>query len=211
MDREPQGSLIFGVVLLAAGRSSRMGAPKLLLPWAGTSVLAHLIGRWTTLGAVQIGVVTASEDAALSQELERVASPITRRIMNPAPQRGMFSSIQCAAEWPGWQPILLRWVIALGDQPHLRITSLERLLSFAKARPDQICQPSHAGRPRHPVLLPKRHFRELPQTAASTLKEFLSLHQPVALCEIDDPGLDIDLDRPEDYERALKISGMPSR
>jgi CTP:molybdopterin cytidylyltransferase MocA len=40
------------------------------------------------------------------------------------------------------------------------------------------------------------------------LKEFLSAtSRPFALCELDDPGLDLDIDRPEDYERALKMAG----
>src|ERR1035437_2980619 len=46
-----------GVVILAAGRSARMGKPKLLLPWGGTSVLGHLIEEWRALHAKQIDVV----------------------------------------------------------------------------------------------------------------------------------------------------------
>ena len=40
------GSVRVGVVILAAGRSRRMGKPKLLLPWGETSVLGHLIRQW---------------------------------------------------------------------------------------------------------------------------------------------------------------------
>ncbi|HRY59690.1 MAG: NTP transferase domain-containing protein [Verrucomicrobia bacterium] len=45
------GTPALGVVLLAAGRSARMGKPKLLLPWGDTSVLGHLIRQWQSLGA----------------------------------------------------------------------------------------------------------------------------------------------------------------
>jgi len=38
-------SFAVGVVILAAGRSARMGRPKLLLPWGGTSVLGHLLAQ----------------------------------------------------------------------------------------------------------------------------------------------------------------------
>ena len=31
----------------------------------------------------------------------------------------------------------------------------------------------------------------------------------IALCELDDPGLDLDIDRPEDYENALARAGLP--
>jgi molybdenum cofactor cytidylyltransferase len=55
MDRVPAAaSLALGAVILAAGRSTRMGQPKLLLPWGKTSVLGHLIGQWQSAGAGQI-------------------------------------------------------------------------------------------------------------------------------------------------------------
>src|SRR6267143_6254739 len=112
--------LPFGVIILAAGASSRMGKPKLLLPWGKTSVIGHLIGQWRELGAEQIAVVTAAGDHALGEELDRLAFPTAARIENPAPELGMFSSIQCAARRPGWKMSLTHWALALGDQPHLR-------------------------------------------------------------------------------------------
>src|ERR1035438_4891955 len=102
-----------GVVILGAGRSSRMGRPKLLLPWGKTSVLGHLIAQWQALGAKQIAVVCAAADQAVFVELERLGFPATNRICNPAPDRGMFSSVQCAAQWEGWQPALTHWAIVL--------------------------------------------------------------------------------------------------
>jgi molybdenum cofactor cytidylyltransferase len=49
--------LCFGVILLAAGRSRRMGRAKLLLPWGEASVLGHLVSQWRSLGATQLAVV----------------------------------------------------------------------------------------------------------------------------------------------------------
>jgi len=57
-----RAALDFGVLILAAGASSRMGQPKLLLPWHGTSVLGHLIGQWKDLRAGQIAAVSATGD-----------------------------------------------------------------------------------------------------------------------------------------------------
>ena len=119
MKRLPTNRAFFlGVVLLAAGRSTRMGKPKLLLPWGRTSVLGHLIKQWKALGAKQIAVVCAPDDGAMRVELDRLGFPVQDRIINPAPDRGMFSSIQCAAQWSGWQAALTHWAIVLGDQPH---------------------------------------------------------------------------------------------
>jgi molybdenum cofactor cytidylyltransferase len=196
-----------GVVILAAGRSARMGKPKLLLPWGGTSVLGHLIEQWEALGAKQVAVVCAPGDLGLRAEMDRLKFPKENRIGNPAPERGMFSSIQCAAQWPGWGAVLTHWAIVLGDQPHLQSQTLRQVLAFSAAHPAKVCQPTRQGHGRHPVLLPKAVFRQVAVSTAATLKEFLVARpQELALCEVDDPGLELDIDRPEDYDRAVDMA-----
>jgi molybdenum cofactor cytidylyltransferase len=203
--KSAQAPVVLGAVILAAGRSSRMGRPKLLLPWGETSVLGHLVQQWTGLGARQIAVVSAAADTILEAELDRLGFPCKDRIRNPAPDRGMFSSIQCAARWPGWKSALTHWTIVLGDQPHLLPATLQTVVTFAGTQPNRVVQPAYDGRPRHPVLLPKVLFRELAASTAPDLKQFLSRHVPV-LCECDDPGLHLDIDRPEDYQQALALA-----
>jgi molybdenum cofactor cytidylyltransferase len=198
----------FGVVILGAGRSSRMGQPKLLLPWRETTILGHLIEQWGGLGATQIGVVRGADDHALEQERLRSPRP-TDCIMNPVPERGMFSSIQCAALWPGWKSSLTHWILALGDQPHLHTETLQQLVERAKAAPEAIQQPARAGRARHPVLLPNSAFARLRSATACDLKQFLeSCPEPRHRIEMPDPGLDLDLDTPQDYERARQTAGL---
>jgi molybdenum cofactor cytidylyltransferase len=196
------GPFSLGAVLLAAGRSRRMGRPKLLLPWHGATVLGHLVAQWQGAGVAQIAVVGAAGDRAIEVELDRLAFPAAHRIFNPAPERGMFSSIQCAAQWPGWGSALTHFAIVLGDQPHLRPATLHALLRFSAAHPAKVSQPSRAGRPRHPVVLPRTAFLDLAQSPARHLKQFLASFHP-ATCELDDPGLDLDLDSPADYEKAM--------
>ena len=195
-----------GVIILAAGASSRMGKPKLLLPWGKTSVLGHLVTQWQAAGALQIAVVHAVGDQTTSGELDRLGFPACNRITNLKPERGMFSSIQCAAAWGDWNSALTHWVIVLGDQPHLRRETLRQLIEFAAARPDLICQPSRRGRPRHPVVLPKAIFERLKDSREETLKQFLqNSASTVTLREMDDPGLDFDMDTPADYEKSLRL------
>ena len=203
----------FGMVLLAAGRSSRMGQPKLLLPWGGTSVLGHLLAQWNCLGARQTGVVCGAGDDALAAELERLEFPAAGRIYNPAPERGMFSSIQAASHWSGWNIDLTHWAIVLGDQPHLRPETLSGLISFSAAHPDQVCQPARVGHGRHPVFFPRPVFSRLGQSQAADLKEFLAVSAgALALWESQDEELDLDMDRPEDYSKLLKrITGRNLR
>jgi molybdenum cofactor cytidylyltransferase len=192
-----------GVVILGAGASSRMGRPKLLLPWRDTTVIGHLLKQWRELGAAQIGIVLRPQDASLAAELDRLGLPRAYRIENPQPERGMFSSILCAAVWPGWKDEIATWAIVLGDQPHLRPETLRQLLEFHFANADAVCQLEFDGHARHPVLLPRRAFKELKVSQAETLKDFLKRTSVRCLrCSMDDPGLALDLDTPEDYQRA---------
>lgn len=198
--------LTFGVILLAAGQSRRMGRPKLVLPWASTTILGHLIQQWRALGAKQIGVVCASANGPVTDELDRLAFPAAARITNPDPARGMFSSVQCAARWNGWDAALSHWVLTLGDQPHVRQSTLRTIIDFAAAHPDKICQPMRSGHRRHPVVFPRSALAALRESSATDLKAFLECPgQEWAGFESDDAGLDLDLDEPQDYERARAL------
>lgn len=200
----------FAVVLLAAGASSRMGRPKLLLPWQGTTVLGHLLDTWGELGAAQLAVVTAPSNAPVAAELARAGVLERDCISNPEPERGMMSSIRCAAAWPGWKADLSHFLITLGDQPHVQTSTLRSLLDVAGAHPGQVCQPARGGRPRHPVLFPRELFLQLATTPAENLKQFLlGIPDRRATFESDDSGLEFDLDEPADYERALRLCGAP--
>ena len=202
----PSGIFNLGAVILAAGASTRMGRPKLLLPWKNTSILGHLIARWRQLGARHIGVVYACGRGEIEAELDRLQFPVPNRIRNPQPEQGMFSSIQGAARWPQWETGLTHWAIVLGDQPHVRLETLRQLLGWAAAHRESICQPARQGRPKHPVLLPKSVFEQLPATPAQNFRQFLqSAPGHIQLCESEDAGLDLDLDEPADYARALEI------
>ena len=114
----------------------------------------------------------------------------------------MFSSIVCAANWTGWKKEIVSWAIALGDQPHLNFSTLRQLLAFHSARAGAICQPEFDGHTRHPVILPRAAFAELKHTPAKTLKHFLKQTScQVVKCPIEDSGLALDMDTPEDYKR----------
>ena len=194
------------VAILAAGASSRMGRPKLLLPWGDTSIIGHLLQQWQKLGATQIAVVCTAANQAFHNELDRLGVAVSQRILNPHPERGMFSSVQCAAQWKGWSETITHWALALGDQPLVQLESLHGLLEFSSRHVEQVVQPSRGGRGRHPVILPASVFARLEGSVAENLKQFLvTSGVPVARCEMEDPGLDLDLDEPADYDRALAM------
>ena len=195
-------TLQLGVVILGAGASARMGRPKLLLSWRGTTVIGQLLSQWRELGAGQIAVVLRADDHALAAELDRLDFSKSDRIENPQPERGMFSSIVCAANWNGWRQEISSWAVVLGDQPHLQTETLRQLLAFTSQNKEAICQPASGGRAEHPVILPQRAFVELKNSGAATLKDFLKQNSGRSVqCPVADPGLSLDMDTPEDYKR----------
>lgn len=195
-----------GCVILAAGSSSRMGQNKLLLKWGNTSVIGHLIKTWNELGAGQVVVVIRKDDNSLIEELKRSGVDLSNTIVNPAPQKGMFSSIKCAAQWLGWKKHFHRFAIVLGDQPQIKFETLMRLLKFSSNNPDLICQPVYKGKKGHPIVLPEHVFKGLSNSNAVTLRDAIrdcgvrTIH-----CEVDDPGLLLDIDTFEEYNRIYKM------
>ena len=194
-----------GAIILGAGASSRMGQPKLLLPWANSTIIGHLLSLWQSLGAEQIAIVCAPLPHALHGELDRLKFPTAARIVNPAPELGMFSSIQCAVRWSGWHADLTHFALLLGDQPQIRRGTLEFLLNHTLENPHSICQPAWKGRPKHPVILPRIALELLASSKCGTLREFLENSGfPRSLVEITDESLACDLDSPADYADALR-------
>ena len=202
MNSTRNNCLSLGVIILGAGASSRMGQPKLLLPWQDTTIIGHLISQWQKIGATQIAIVVRPNDELLFAELERLNFPTHNCIQNPQPERGMFSSIVCAANWNGWNKEISHFAIALGDQPHLQMKTLQTLLKFVLQNPQNICQPMCGDKTGHPVILPREIFDELQKTRAETLKDFLKhFSEHRVQCVINDFGVTLDLDTPEDYKR----------
>ena len=94
---------VFGVVILGAGASSRMGRPKLLLPWRDTTVIGHLSGNGANSARRKSPSSTGQTTRRWPPNWTGWIFRAHDRIENPQPERGMFSSILCAANWPGWK------------------------------------------------------------------------------------------------------------
>lgn len=159
----------FAVLILAAGRSRRMGRPKALLPWGGRVVLAHLREVWSLAGAVQVVPVL---DPSLGVVVEAAGG---ETIFNERAAEGMFSSLQAAASWPGWVPGLDHVAVVLVDQPQFPGEAVSELSGLAARHPGHICQPSHAGRRAHPVWLPWMVFAGIKESPAADLREHLAI------------------------------------
>jgi molybdenum cofactor cytidylyltransferase len=200
----------FGVVLLAAGFSRRMGAPKALLPWGDSCVIHAHLQSWRAVGASQIGVVVRSDDIDLRRHL--AAEPDVLEISNPHAERGMMSSMRAAATWPFWPAHLKHFALVLVDQPHVSPRTLAALLDAAREFRERICQPIFEDRRGHPVILPRAEFLDLATTARDTLREWIRDRQHVrhfVTCE--DAAVVEDFDTPSQYERVLAERAAPTQ
>jgi CTP:molybdopterin cytidylyltransferase MocA len=136
-------------VVLAAGRATRFGDVKMLAPLTGRPLLQHVLDAAASAGLAEI-VVVLGDDA---DEVERaIAWRAERRVRNPAPARGLSSSVRIglAALPPDADAALL----LLGDQPLVRPDVISRLVRAAAATDRAIVVPRYPGSGAiNPVLL----------------------------------------------------------
>ena len=155
---DPSPALATGVVgiLLAAGRSRRMGQPKQLLrldPEGDTiveSLAARLRPRLAAL-VVVVGHVGGQVAAVLADQDVVVA-------VNPDVDRGMLSSVQCGLRAAG--PDVRGYLVCLVDQPGLDVSVVDALVQAA-ADGAGIALPTWNGRRGHPVYLSRRYADEV--------------------------------------------------
>ena len=179
-----------------------MGVCKLLLPWGNKTVLVHILDQWRTLGVAQIAPVIDASNQLLKTALVDARFSSGEWINNFFPERGMFTSLQEASRWKGWRSAITQVVVALGDQPHIQISTLQLLLETARQNPSRICQPLFNGRAAHPIILPVDQFLALAESDAPDLGAFIRKHEAIRLrIAVNDAAVTGDLDTPADYAR----------
>jgi molybdenum cofactor cytidylyltransferase len=143
----------FGLVP-AAGKSVRMGEPKLLLPWGDRSLIEQTLAAWRRSKVDQI-VVVAPPGA---DELARICSAVGATVVvAPAQPAEMKDSIRLGLDFVAnsWSPTAAdAWLLAPADMPELSAAVIDRLLAAHQPDQPQILVPTIAGRRGHPVLFP---------------------------------------------------------
>jgi molybdenum cofactor cytidylyltransferase len=183
-------------IILAAGESRRMGEPKQLMPFAGTTMLECVISKFTTPKVDEILVV-------LGHRADEIAGCLgkSRRVDNPNYKAGMFTSVQAGLRaLPAETKLVL---LGLCDQPRLKRATVEKLIGEFTGK---ILIPTFKGRQGHPLLFESRYVREiLAMDGALTLKHFLANHpDDIARSPVRDEGVLIDIDDRASYERELR-------
>lgn len=181
-----------GAIVLAAGRSRRMGADKLVAEAAGKPVIVHVVERIAAAGLPPPIVVISPEGEAVRAAL--AAHTVTVAVAQDS-AAGMSRSLRAgiAAAPDSWHGAL----ICLGDMPLIPADLLREMAS--EAGPDSIFVPRHRGRPGNPVLWGRAYFARLAaldgDAGARTL--FGELVGALRFFDTADPGVAIDVDTPE--------------
>lgn len=189
-------------IVLAAGDSRRMGRPKLLLPWGGTTVLGRVVSIYTQAGIPDLLVVTGGVRSLVEEQVRVLAKefPI-RSVHNPGYRKGgMLSSIQT-----GLKALHLQTqgaIIGLGDQPQIRVETVKALCDAFLLKGKDLVVPTVGNRRGHPWLVSRSLWDEiLALPSSATPRDFLNSHTDRVEYILGDPSILLDLDTPDDYAR----------
>jgi molybdenum cofactor cytidylyltransferase len=193
-------------VIPAAGRSQRMGQPKLLLPWGRTTVIEHVLGAWRASRVAQTVIVVHPHDQQLAEICHRCGALV---VQPQTPPSDMKVSVRLGLERieREFHPHSSdAWLLAPADMPGLVPATIDRLIDaylsdLDRVESARIWAPRSAGRRGHPVLFPWRLACEVEHLAADEGINALVTRHPIAYLDDADESVIEDLDTPEDYER----------
>ena len=188
-------------IVLAAGKSSRMGQAKQLLPFRGQTILECVVDNALS-SSLQRVIVVLGYQADLMEPLLQGRDVTV--VFNPHFDSGQSSSLKAG----------LRAVAAdaeaalflLGDQPLITPGTINSILSAFESSPTSpIVLPVYEGRRGNPVLFSRETFSRLETLtedcgARPLFAEYAGQILPVAVA---DPSIHLDIDTEEEYQRLL--------
>ncbi|HVJ28381.1 MAG TPA: nucleotidyltransferase family protein [Vicinamibacterales bacterium] len=202
-------------IILAAGRSTRMGQSKPLLRYEavpGHTFVSRLVEVLKTSGFIEILVVGRPDDDGLRAEVDRCAATF---IENRRADEGQLSSLLAAlthlAARDGTQVEAV--LVTPVDAPLISSAVVNRLMRAAAASPAQILRATHAGKHGHPVIFRRSTFDELYAADPSVGARAVVRADPqrVEDVEVEDDGVTIDFDTPDEYRRYFGTPPSTSR
>jgi molybdenum cofactor cytidylyltransferase len=188
-------------LLLAAGESKRMGAPKMLLPFGQKTIIEHIVDNIIASKADKTWVVLGSHREEI---FRRISGRPVLTVVNHRYKEGMLSSIQTGFE--ALPKETLAAMVFLGDQPLIPISVIDCLIEGYRESQKGILLPVHKRKRGHPVLIDLKYKHEvLTLSPGIGLRALVHGHpEDVQEIEVDTPHILKDIDKPEDYLRELK-------
>jgi molybdenum cofactor cytidylyltransferase len=177
-----------------------MGTPKALLQFHGETFLDRLIRLFSEAGILPI-VVLGHHAEQIRKGIQR--GPDATFVVNPDPERGMLSSLQCGLEAI---PQNTRAVMFMPvDHPNLEATTLQKLIAKFKADQPPVTVPTFQEKHGHPVLIARAPIEEL-LALPSTAQASDVIHRyraQTAYIPVDDASVTTDIDDPAAYAALL--------
>jgi molybdenum cofactor cytidylyltransferase len=182
-------------IILAAGRSRRMGKFKPLLPFGDKTVIESCVDNLRAGGVAEIVVVLGHRAEALREQLSEASIAFAT---NPNPDSPMSASIVLGVNaLRDTAPAVL---IMPADHPAIHPETIEQLIEKWRGGA-QLIQPEFQGKGGHPVLIDLSYRDELISLASQgTLREFFKKHRAEVLrLPVDSSFVARDMDTWEDY------------
>jgi molybdenum cofactor cytidylyltransferase len=193
---------MISAVVLAAGLSTRMRRPKLVLPWGSTTVIGQVV---TTLAQAQVDdivVVTGAARTEVEAALEQGRWDTVRTVFNPRYSvDNMLVSLQAGIAALGKQVDAI--LVALGDQPQIEVGVVGLLVDTYRTEGYPLIVPSFHMRRGHPWVVARTLWPDLLSAPdSSTMRDFLHAHTgQITYIAVSSSSILGDLDTPEDYAR----------
>jgi molybdenum cofactor cytidylyltransferase len=191
--------LKLAAIVLAAGKSSRMGSNKLLLEVGGNRVLDHILSKLRPIPTI---VVLGHRPEDIRGLAENQGA---KTVLNPDYERGMTTSFKAGlrALPDGVEAVFMVLSDTFGFEPEL----LERMVAALTENKDAlIVSPVYESKRGHPVLFRSEILEEFKQLGDDeTMKAVVNRHESRHVYVESDMWATIDLDTPEDLENIRKL------
>lgn len=196
------------IIITAAGSGSRFGTDlhKLDQPFGSSTVLATTVRQAVQTQLPVLVVTTAARVPQLERSLARRDIVV---LSEAQAARGMGASIATGVVERSGSP---GWLVLPGDMPLVHPDSMLAVCTALEQHPVAYAQ--YRGRRGHPVAFAAELYSELVQLTGDDGARRVMLRYPAHGQEVDDPGVLMDIDTPEDLERlraaALERSRVPA-
>lgn len=191
-----------GLMILAAGASTRMGTPKQLLPFQGRSLLRYMAEVTIASCCDPVVVVLGAQAERMKLEIDGLNLHI---VENQQWANGMGTSIAAGmTALTAINPALEAVVIVLCDQPFVSAPVLNQLAASYRSTQSPIIASAYANTVGVPTLFDRSLFRELMTLNVTVGAKYLIKQHAEKVLQVSFPKGAIDLDTPAQYQQLLK-------
>lgn len=188
-------------IVLAAGGSRRIGAPKQLLRIDGESLVRRAARTALASCCNAVFVVVGAHSDAILADLEGLAFT---RVDNPSWREGIASSIRAAIAVVARNDSVDAALLMLADQPSVTSALLDRLVSELNLRHGELVACAYGETVGAPALFARRYFPELQRLRGDRGAKSVLLGHADAVVRVPFPAAAVDVDTLADYHRLTR-------